>query len=140
MKLNLNYRTGMSILVGIMAFIGMSRAMAGTLAIAPPPPAPLCPVHYQQEAHGSYREIGKTPRHLPLLSGEGKHLDLSWVMKNTVPRGWSVVYGKGVPLHLSVTLKGSYTWTGRLRYLTRHYPLNITVNFNHRTVTLTKEK
>ncbi len=129
----INNQTKRRVLLAMVLCMGMSNAFAGTLAIAPPP-APLCAVHYQQ--HGTYREIGKQQGHFPYLSGEGKQLDLSWVMKNTVPRGWAVIYTQGAPLHLSVTLKGQYTWTGRLRYIAHRYPLNITVNFTHRTVTV----
>ena len=139
MKIKKGYKWVGQGLIGTLLFACIGIVNAGTLAIAPPP-STVCPVHYTAIHHGVYREIGHSHGALALLSGQGKHLPLSWVMKNTVPHGWSVVYGRGVAINMPVTLMGKHTWTGRLRSLAGSYNLNITVNFNHRTVTLKKGK
>lgn len=139
MKIKKRFNQRIYGLLSTLFFMCTSTVNAGTLAIAPPPTL-VCPMHHQTTHHGIYHEIGHYHGALPLLSGEGKNLTLSWVMKNTVPHGWRVVYGQGFAINMPVAMKGKYTWTGRLRYLANHYNLNITVNFNHHTVTLTKGK
>lgn len=69
-----------------------------------------------------------------VLEGYARDLPLVEVLKQIIPEGWKATAVKNAPVNQKVSWQGGQTWDKTLQKITEDNGLNITLNWNEKTV------